>query len=65
MKVPIQRKPVTVNVPFGISGTIGLGDIVSRVTSLFGFVPCGSCKERSAALNERVVFTGAKDTEDH
>jgi hypothetical protein len=37
---------------------IGLGDVVSRATSLFGIKPCEGCKRRAAALNRWMVFSG-------
>ena len=37
---------------------IGLGDAVTRATSLFGIKPCGDCQRRAAALNRWMVFPG-------
>ncbi|GAA1519325.1 hypothetical protein GCM10009827_038300 [Dactylosporangium maewongense] len=37
---------------------VGLGDVVKRVTSLFGVKPCAGCERRAAALNRWLAFTG-------
>jgi hypothetical protein len=37
---------------------IGLGDVVTRATSLFGIKPCEGCKRRSTALNRWMGFSG-------
>ncbi len=37
---------------------IGLGDAVTRATSLFGIRPCGGCERRAAVLNGWMVFSG-------
>lgn len=37
---------------------IGLGDVVSRVTSTFRIRPCGSCRRRAATLNRWMTFDG-------
>jgi hypothetical protein len=37
---------------------IGLGEAVTRATSLFGIRPCGGCARRAAALNRWMVFSG-------
>jgi hypothetical protein len=37
---------------------IGLGDAVTRATSLLGIRPCGGCEGRAAALNRWMVFSG-------
>jgi hypothetical protein len=37
---------------------IGLGDVVTRATSLLGIKPCEGCKQRAAALNRWMVFSG-------
>jgi hypothetical protein len=39
---------------------IGLGDLVSRVTHAVGVRPCGGCKQRAAALNNWVRFSGRR-----
>ena len=50
--MPIKR---TIRVP-GLSGEIGLGDVVKKATSAVGIRPCGGCRRRAAVLNRRVVF---------
>lgn len=37
---------------------IGLGDVIKRATSTVGIRPCGGCKQRAAALNRWVTFSG-------
>jgi len=48
-----------VSVP-GLSGDVGLGDVVKRVTSSIGIAPCGGCLRRAQALNSWMVFSGSK-----
>lgn len=36
---------------------IGLGDVMTRTTSLFGIKPCGGCDRRAAALNRWMIFS--------
>jgi hypothetical protein len=42
---------------FLVEDTIGLGDVITRVTYAVGISPCGGCKRRAAALNRWVAFT--------
>jgi hypothetical protein len=59
MFLPKQAKaPVRIAVPFEIDHDVGLGDAVKRLTSKVGIEPCAPCRERAAALNRQVVFTG-------
>jgi hypothetical protein len=37
--------------------TVGLGDVVKRITTSFGFRPCSSCQRRAEALNRLAQFT--------
>ena len=39
---------------------VGLGDVIKRATSLVGIKPCGQCRERAAALNSWLVFSGRR-----
>jgi hypothetical protein len=39
---------------------IGLGDVVKRATYAIGIKPCGGCKQRAAALNRWMVFSGRR-----
>ena len=36
---------------------LGLGEVLSRVTTSLGIRPCGGCKKRASALNRLVVFS--------
>ena len=59
MFLPKQAKAaIRVPVPFEIDNDVGLGDAVKRLTSKVGIEPCAPCRERAAALNRHVVFTG-------
>ena len=54
-----ERSAHRVHLPGFVSDEeIGLGDVVTRATSLFGIRPCGGCERRAAALNRWMVFTG-------
>jgi hypothetical protein len=54
-----ERQPYRVRLPGFVSDEdIGLGDAVTRATSLFGIKPCEGCKRRAAALNRWMVFSG-------
>lgn len=57
-----ERKPFKVRLPGFISPEedTGLGDVIKRATSLAGIEPCGSCKQRAAALNRRITFSGRR-----
>ncbi len=53
-----QRGPHRVRLPgFVSSEDVGLGEVVSRVTTRMGVRPCGGCRRRAAALDRRVVVT--------
>jgi hypothetical protein len=54
---PKSQPPRRVSIPGFIKDEeIGLGDAILRMTSYFGFKPCGGCRRRAAVLNRRVVF---------
>jgi hypothetical protein len=54
-----ERPPYRVRLPGFVSDEdIGLGDAVTRATSLFGIRPCGGCERRATALNRWLVFSG-------
>lgn len=54
-KIP---KRLRIRVPFRMQQpTIGLGDVVKRVTTSIGFRPCSACQKRAEALNKMVQFT--------
>jgi hypothetical protein len=40
--------------------SIGLGDVVKRLTSTAGVRPCGGCADRAQRLNSWLVFTGRR-----
>jgi hypothetical protein len=42
---------------FVMADTVGLGDVVKRVTYALGMQPCGGCERRAARMNHWVVFT--------
>lgn len=39
---------------------VGLGNVIKRVTSVFGIRPCSACERRAATLNHWLVFTGRR-----
>jgi hypothetical protein len=50
-----RTHPKTVRLPgFLVDEDVGLGDMISKATRMFGIVPCGGCRRRAVALNERV-----------
>ena len=54
-----KRQPYQVRLPgFVRDQDIGLGDVVTRTTSLFGIKPCSGCERRAAALNRWMVLSG-------
>jgi hypothetical protein len=51
-------QPLRVRLPgFVAEENIGLGDVVTRVTSAFGIRPCGGCLDRAAPLNRWMAFS--------
>jgi len=46
-----------ISVPGLTSEEVGLGDVISRVTSLVGISPCGGCRGRAHALNSWLSFS--------
>jgi len=53
-----ERLPHQVRLPaFVLDEEIGLGDVITRVTSYAGILACGGCQHRAAALNRWMVFT--------
>lgn len=63
MKIPKQADSVLrVRVPFELSKDVGLGDVIKNITSTVGARPCGKCEQRAAYLNQRVVFTGKRNS---
>jgi hypothetical protein len=52
-------KPFRIRLPGFISDEeVGLGEMVTRITSAVGIRPCGGCKRRAAALNHWVSVSG-------
>ena len=52
-----SAKPFKIRLPGFIGDEeIGLGDVVTNVTSAVGIKPCGGCKRRAMALNRWVSF---------
>jgi hypothetical protein len=48
--------------PFKMSRSVGLGDVVKKATTAVGIKPCGGCQRRAATLNRAVVFEGRTTT---
>lgn len=55
------RTPRRVRLP-GFTGEndTGLGDAIGRATHAMGITPCGGCRRRAHALNQRVVISGRR-----
>jgi hypothetical protein len=52
-----EPHPYRVRLPeFASEASLGLGDVVKRVTRTFGIQPCGGCERRAAALNRWFGF---------
>ena len=51
---------VSLKIP-GLKRDIGLGDAVSKLTSVFGIVTCGACARRAEKLNEALVFRAPQE----
>ncbi len=51
------RARYRIAVPGLASGEVGLGDVISRTTSLVGITPCGGCRRRAQALNGWLSFS--------
>jgi hypothetical protein len=56
-KRSIPRR-LQIPVPFRMEQSVGLGDVVKRVTTAVGIKPCGGCQRRAEALNQAVTFQG-------
>jgi hypothetical protein len=54
------RPVVSVKIP-GLKRDIGLGDAVSKLTSVFGIVTCGACARRAEKLNKALVFRAPQE----
>jgi hypothetical protein len=53
--MPTPLRPLSVPVP-GLKRSIGLGDVVKKVTAAVGIRTCGGCARRAAALNRVVIL---------
>jgi hypothetical protein len=54
-KIPRRLR---IRVPFRMQQpSVGLGDVVKRVTTAVGFRPCSACQKRAEVLNRMVQFT--------
>lgn len=51
------RSKYRISVPGLISEELGLGDVISRISSAAGISPCGGCRRRTQALNAWVSFS--------
>jgi hypothetical protein len=47
----------------GDRASLGLGQLIKRLTSWAGLQPCGSCLERAARLDQLVAFTPSAASE--
>jgi len=45
-----------ISVPRFLSEEVGLGDVISRITSAVGVTPCDGCRRRAQTLNSWVSF---------
>jgi hypothetical protein len=53
-----RPKPHGVRLPGFIKDEdVGLGDVISRATSIVGIRPCSGCAERASRLNKWMVFS--------
>lgn len=51
------RRPYRVRLPGLVRDKdVGLGDVITKASSVMGIRPCGGCGRRAAALNRLVVF---------
>jgi hypothetical protein len=54
-----ESRPYRARLPgFITEESVGLGDVIKRVTYTLGIKPCGSSEHRAAILNRCLVFTG-------
>lgn len=55
------ERPYRVHLPGFVSDDdIGLGDVIKRATAAIGIKPCDGCRQRAAALNRWLVFSGRR-----
>lgn len=60
-KKDTRPSPREVRLPgFTSDNDVGLGDVITRVTSTLGVRSCDGCKRRAQALNRRIAFSGRK-----
>ena len=52
---PSRSQPRSIPVPF-LRNAVPAGDDVAAMTAAAGIQPCGGCKQRQHALNQRFVF---------
>jgi hypothetical protein len=56
-----DHEPLRVRLPgFIADHEIGLGELVTRVTSTLGIRPCGGCAVRADALNRWIALSGKR-----
>lgn len=57
----VVGKPFQIRLP-GLTAerSVGLGDVVSHITTGIGIRPCSACARRAARLNEFMQFTGRR-----
>lgn len=59
-KTPIQAGPRPLRLPVPITGDVGFGDAIQRVTSAVGIKHCSGCARRARTLNRWLVLSGRK-----
>lgn len=52
-----RSNPLKVPVPF-LRGSVGLGDVVTKITEAVGVKPCTPCEERKRRMNQAVQLQG-------
>lgn len=55
-----EKKPVKLKIPGFLreeEETIGLGDLIKRVTTSVGIKPCGACNKRAQTLNNWMTIS--------
>ena len=62
-----ERRPKhSIRLPrFLVDESIGLGQVVKRVTKAFGVQPCGSCEQRATRLDQWLRFSPTQSEGKH
>ena len=51
------RSKYRISVPGIVTEELGLGDVISRISSAAGISACGGCRRRAQALNAWISFS--------